>query len=212
MSDDRIVRGMRAQLELRQRMLDQGAVPIGWKVGLNPPAVQEKLGLDGPVVGFLTDSTLVESGTTWTLPSADAKVVVEPEVGIEIGPDGASVAALMPALEVVEFDRPLEELELVLGEDIFHRAVVLGPRRAIDAVGAARVFHGDEQVHELDASHAIDGILDAVAGRLADAGERLRPGDIVIAGALATPVPVSPGDRVRLELEPLGAAELTFSA
>jgi 2-keto-4-pentenoate hydratase len=212
MSDERIVRGMRAQLELRRRMLDDGAAPLGWKVGLNPPAIQAKLGLDGPVVGFLTDSTLVESGSTWALPSADANVVVEPEVGIEIGADGASVAALMPALEVVEFDRPLEEIEQVLGEDIFHRAVVLGPRRAIDAPGAARVTRNDEQVHDIDASGAVDGILEAVARRLGDAGEQLRPGDIVIAGALAAPVPVSPGDRVRLELDPLGAVELTFSA
>lgn len=212
MSDERIVRGMRAQLELRRRTLAEGAMALGWKVGLNPPAVQEKLGLDGPVVGFLTTSTLLESGATWTLPSAEATVVVEPEVGVEIGPDGASVAALMPALEVVEFDRPLDELEQVLAEDIFHRAVVLGPRAEIATAGAARVLHNGEQVHAIDASGALDGILDAVARRLTDAGERLRPGDIVIAGALAAPVPVSPGDRVQLELDPLGVVEISFSA
>jgi 2-keto-4-pentenoate hydratase len=210
-SDERIVRGMRAQLELRARMLDEGATPLGWKVGLNPAPVQEQLGLDGPVVGFLTSGTRLESGATFALPSADANVVVEPEVGIEVGADAASIGALMPALEVVEFDRPLDELEQVLAEDIFHRAVVLGPRSHATQAGAARVSHNDEQVHELDASGALAGILAAVARRLADAGERLRPGDVVIAGALAKPVAVSAGDRVRVEIDPLGAAEVCFS-
>jgi 2-keto-4-pentenoate hydratase len=53
--------------------------------------------------------------------------------------------------------------------------------------------------------------VDAIAGRLADAGEQIQPGDRIITGVLAPPHRASPGDTVRLELEGLGGVELRFS-
>jgi 2-keto-4-pentenoate hydratase len=50
-----------------------------------------------------------------------------------------------------------------------------------------------------------------MGGRLAAAGERLRAGDRIITGVIAPPAPVEAGDRVRLELESLGAVELAFA-
>jgi 2-keto-4-pentenoate hydratase len=54
-------------------------------------------------------------------------------------------------------------------------------------------------------------MVDAIAGRLADAGEELQPGDRIVTGVLAPPHRASPGDIVRLELEALGGVELRFS-
>ena len=34
-------------------ILAQGAEPVGWKIGFNVPALQEKLGIDAPLAGFL---------------------------------------------------------------------------------------------------------------------------------------------------------------
>jgi 2-keto-4-pentenoate hydratase len=55
-------------------------------------------------------------------------------------------------------------------------------------------------------------MVDAVAQRLADAGEELRPGELIITGVLAPPHPARPGDAVRLELEAVGGVELRFAA
>ena len=53
LKDPRIADGMRAQMALRQKLLDGGAKQIGWKVGLGAPAMQAKCNLTAPIVGFL---------------------------------------------------------------------------------------------------------------------------------------------------------------
>ncbi len=211
MSDERIERGMRRQLELRASLLDGGATHLGWKVGLNAPPVQRQLGIDGPVAGFLTDATLLADGEAFTLPEGVETVSAEPEIGVEIGPDGSSIATLMPALEIVHFDRPLDQLEDMLAYDIFHRAVALGPRSPGPAA-TARVLVNGEQRHELTIDTDLDQIVGAVARRLADAGEQLHPGDVIITGTLVPPIEVGAGDRVQLELDPIGSVDVPLAA
>ena len=75
MTDDpRIERGMRAQLERRAALLAEGAQPLGWKVGFNVPATQERLGIDGPLAGFLTSAGLLDDGDSYSLAGAPAIV------------------------------------------------------------------------------------------------------------------------------------------
>ncbi len=69
-------------------------------------------------------------------------------------------------------------------------------------------------MHEFSGEHAggsLAAMVDAVAARLEAAGEQLRPGERIITGVLAAPHPAEPGDRVRLELDSLGAVELSFT-
>ena len=54
-------------------------------------------------------------------------------------------------------------------------------------------------------------MVGVVADRLAAAGEELHAGDRIITGVLAPPHKAAPGDRVRLELDGIGAVELAFS-
>ena len=124
--DDPIVTGTRALLVRRREMLAQGAEPLGLEDRLQLPP-QEKLGIDAPLAGFLTSDTLLESGATWPL-GDEGPVVVESEVAVEIGPDGRSIVALMPAIELA--DQPDLELgvDAILAGNIFHRGVAFGPR------------------------------------------------------------------------------------
>jgi 2-keto-4-pentenoate hydratase len=205
-----VERGTAALLTRRREILAQGAEPIGWKVGFNVPAIQEKLGIDGPLAGFLTSDGLLEDGSEWD----DLPVVVESEVAVELGPDGRSIAALLPALELA--DPPDLELgvEQILAGNIFHRAVAFGPRVETQEPGAGRILVNGEQQHSLSAERTaanLDAMVEAVAGRLAEAGEELQPGDRIITGILAPPHEAQPGDTVRLELESLGAVELRFA-
>jgi len=197
----------------RREILAQGAEPIGWKIGFNLPDFQQKLGIDGPLAGSLTTDSLLDDGAAWSLGS-QGEVVVESEVSVELGDDARSIAALLPALELADPPDLWQDVDTILAGNIFHRAVAFGPRVETDAPGAGRIFVNGEEQHSFGADHSgarLAEMVDAVAGRLAEADERLRPGDRIITGVLAPPHRAQPGDTVRLELEAVGGVELRFT-
>jgi 2-keto-4-pentenoate hydratase len=205
-----VERGTAALLTRRREMLAQGAQPLGWKIGFNVPDIQQRIGIDRPLAGFLTTEGLIEDGSTWD----ELPVIVESEVAVEIGDDGRSIVALLPALELADPPDLDLELEQILAGNIFHRAVAFGPRVETREPGRARILVNGEEQHSLSAEQTVanlDAMVDAIAGRLADAGEELQPGDRIITGVLAPPHRASPGDTVRLELDGLGGVELRFS-
>jgi 2-keto-4-pentenoate hydratase len=208
-----VERGTTALLTRRRRILAKAAEPVGWKIGFNVPAIQEKLGIDGPLAGYLTSDGLLEDGADWSL-GDQGEVVVESEVAVELGDDARSIVALLPALELADPPDLDQDVETILAGNIFHRAVAFGPRAQTDTPGAARILVNGEERHVVDAERAganLDRMVEAVAGRLAHAGEDLRPGDRIITGVLAPPHEARPGDTVRLELEEVGGVELRFS-
>jgi 2-keto-4-pentenoate hydratase len=203
-----VERGTTALLMRRREILAQGAEPIGWKIGFNVPDIQQKLGIERPLAGFLTSDSLIEG--RWD----EYPIVVESEVGVEVGADGRSIAALLPALELTDPPDLDLGLEQILAGNIFHRAVAFGARVEAQEPGAGRIIVNGEEQHALTAEHTaanLEAMVETVAGRLADAGEELQPGDRIITGVLAPPHKASPGDTVRLELESLGGVELSFS-
>jgi 2-keto-4-pentenoate hydratase len=208
-----VERGTQALLTRRREILAQGAEPVGWKVGFNVPSTQERLGIDGAVAGFLTTDSLLEDGATWSIED-DGEVIVESEVGLELGPDGRSIAALFPALELADQPDLDLEIEQILAGNVFHRAVAFGPRVETREPGAARILVNGEEQHTVPADETVErleAMVEAVARRLGDADEELRPGDRIITGIIAPPHEAKPGDTVRLELEALGGVELRFS-
>jgi 2-keto-4-pentenoate hydratase len=208
-----VERGTAALLTRRRLILAQAADSVGWKVGFNVPEIQEKLGIDGPLAGFLTSNGLLDDGAEWSLGS-QGEVVVESEVAVELGDDARSIVALLPALELADPPDLSLDVETILAGNIFHRAVAFGPRVETDAPGAARILVNGEEQHALSAEHTganLERMVEAVGRRLADAGEELRPGERIITGVLAPPHEAEPGDTVRLELEALGGVELRFT-
>jgi 2-keto-4-pentenoate hydratase len=208
-----VERGTAALLTRRRQIVAQAAEPVGWKVGFNIPAIQEKLGLDAPLAGFLTSDGLLENGAEWSLADG-GEVVVESEVAVELGDDARSIAALLPALELADPPDLSQDVETILAGNIFHRAVAFGPRVETDAPGAARILVNGEEQHSISAQDAaanLSPMVQAVAERLAAADQELRPGEIIITGVLAPPHSARPGDTVRLELEAVGGVELRFT-
>ena len=212
MSEAGVPAATEAMLARRRSVLEAGAEPLGWKVGFNLPAVQEKLGIEAPLAGFLSSAGLLADGSTLALDGRPA--VAEPEVAVEIAGDGHSIAALLPALEVADPPDLSWDVERILSGNIFHRAVAFGPRVEAGAPGAARILVNGEERDAVPAERTgahLEAMVAAVADRLAAAGEALSPGERIITGVLAPPPAVEAGDVVRLELEALGAVELRFS-
>jgi 2-keto-4-pentenoate hydratase len=226
--DSRVERGLGAQLALRRARLAEGDRPIGWKVAFGAPQAMQLLGLGAPLVGFLTSRAVVEPGATvsiagWTKPAAEAEIAVY--MGSDLGPGATreetqgAIAGLGPAIELADIDRPLEELEAVLAENIFQRAVILGPQDpsraggSVDGIRARTACDGVE-LGATDDPEALTGELIGVIAHVADLlaafGETLRAGEVVIAGAVLPHVWPVPGQRVEVEVEPLGRLDVGF--
>jgi 2-keto-4-pentenoate hydratase len=196
----------------RRELLAQGAEPIGWKVGFNISAAQQKLGIDAPLAGFLSTNGLLEDGTEVSL--EDGPVVIESEVAVELGLDARSIVALLPALEVTDPPDLDQDVETILAGNIFHRAVAFGPRVERAAPGAGRILVNGEVEHSMAPAETgahLEEMVEAVRRRLAAVDEDLLPGQRIITGVLAPPHVAEPGDRVRLELDELGGVELLFA-
>jgi 2-keto-4-pentenoate hydratase len=214
-SDERVSRGMKSQLADRRRDLarddDRG---LGWKLGFGTTAAMEKLGIEAPLVGYLLASRRLESGAVVDI-SNWGNARLEPEIVARVGEDGG-IAAIGAAIELIDLDPSLGDPEAILEANIFQRHVLLGPvteGASVDGV-TLRVHVNGEEVAATDDVTAATGDLDAlvrhVSATLADAGESLERGDMVICGSIVAQVELAPGDKVEVSLEPLGGLVVSF--
>jgi 2-keto-4-pentenoate hydratase len=192
--DERLTRGMAQMLAARETDYFNGAQRLGWKVGFNTPAAMEVLGVDAPIVGYLTNATLLQDGATISLDCFAGTAILETEIAVRIGDDEA-IAAWAGALEVTDLGDPKIGVERVLAGNVFHRAVILG--------------EFTEDVGSLPGE--IAGTVRHVAATLHEAGESLQPGDVIITGAMAVE-PVEGGDAKTVDFGALGTLSVRFDA
>lgn len=228
--DDRVRAGLTRQLETRRRMIEGGAGRVGWKVGFGAPSALEMMEISAPLLGFLTDATVLAPGATFET-TGWTRGVVEFEVAVHIGRDlhgavstdeaRAAVSALSPSIELADITiDPLEarRVEEILASNIFHRGVAFGdqdPSRAgLDLTGLEARISVDGDDHTVtselqELTGAFDEVVATVAGTLAAMGENLRSGDVIITGSVIPPVPVQVGSRFTFELAPFSPISLT---
>jgi 2-keto-4-pentenoate hydratase len=223
--DPRIERGLLAQLTGRHRRIEDGEQPLGWKLGFGVPSAMEKLGTSAPLVGYLLRSGLVSSGDSVPIgPWGNARL--EPEIAVHMGADlpgaasrdeaVAAIAALGPAIELVDPDPSASDPEAILAANIFQRHVLLGPAREgvePSSVSARVVIGGAEVASADDATDATGDPVELVmhvASTLGALGETLRAGEVVICGSVVPALEISPGDDVEVVLDPLGSLSVSF--
>src|SRR2546428_1625947 len=130
--------GYEAQLGILARHVAAGDAHVGWKVGLTSKASQDAFGRYKPAFGYLLASGAKPSGTAFptspTIPCGFenelcltvGKTLQGPGVTLEQA--RASIAAVAPALEIVEMRGDLKgEFGLALADNLFHKAFVTGP-------------------------------------------------------------------------------------
>src|SRR5215813_2676848 len=231
LADARVAAGMRAQLELRRRAIAAGARRIGWKVGFGAPAALAKFALTAPLIGFMLDRNVLAAGATVSL-AGWVKPAAEPEVAVEIAADLAgggsraaaaeAIGAIGPAIELADVAFAPEDVETILAGNMFHRHVLLGPRdhgrrggrtdglhARIARNGAA---HADTTEIEANTGKLVD-IVRNVADVLAQCGEQLKTGDVIIAGSVIAPMFLGSEDRaLDYALDPIGSVAVRFAA
>lgn len=228
--DARVLRGMAVQLGRWRERLNAGEQPLGWKVGFGAPAAMQKFGITAPLVGFLTDRALVESGATVSLTSW-SKPVAEPEIAVHMGRNlstgadrdtvKAAIAGLGPAIELADVDHPPEDVEQILAGNIYQRGVILGHCDASRAGGVIDGLHGhigrNGNVFAQTADpQALTGdlvdIVRHVADTLAAFGQTLRAGQVIITGSIVPPLWVEAGEEIVFRLDPVGSVSVRFAA
>jgi len=227
--DPRILRGMEAQLGLRRARLDAGERPLGWKVAFGAPAAMHKLAIKRPLVGFLTDGALLATGATVSL-SGWAKPVAEPEIAVHMGRDlrsgadtdsvKAAIAGLGPAIELVDVDRPPDDVERILEGNIYQRAVILGPCDLSRAGGVVdglcgHIARNGSAFAQTSDPQALTGELIDIVRHVADTlegfGETLRAGQIIITGSIVPPLWVEAGEEIVFRLDPASSISVRFA-
>lgn len=226
---DVLLHGMAAQLEQWRREVQARGLRLGWKIGYNDRAAQERMGLAAPVLGFLRrDRLLVPDGVVEI--RQDAVIKVEVEVAVRLGRDvppdvtvaeaDAAIAAMAPAVEVVDVTQPLEGIDALLRGNLYHAAVLIGPEQS--AVPAApretiraRLLLDGRVVRESEPPRLPERLgefVQVAADTLARHDERLVAGDWIICGSIIDPLVVMPGNRIEVEMTSCDRIRLNFVA
>jgi 2-keto-4-pentenoate hydratase len=228
LDDPRVSRGMETLLAVWRKRVAAGERPIGWKMGYGAAAARERLGIKSPLSGYLTDGTQVPSGAKVSV-TGWGKALVEPEIAVYFGRDlavgadsravRAAISAVGPAFELVDLGNPTTDVEAILGRNISHKNVVLGPRDESRSGGnleglSGRVFrNGVAEVLCSDPQAANGDLIENVremAEALACFGETLHAGQVIITGSIVPPLPVAEGDEVIFHLDPIGSVAVRF--
>lgn len=226
--DPRVLRGMQKELRLRRDRLNAGEKSIGWKVGFGAPASLERLKLAVPLIGFLTDKTVLQSGESISI-AGWVKAAFEPEIAIYLGRDlsgspnhestKAAIASLGPAIELADVSFPPDDVEVILAGNIYNRHVILGradPSRAgciLDGLIGCIYRNGKEYAVTKNPQTMTGDIVDIVsqvANTLSVFGEKLRAGEVIITGSIIPPLWIEVNDEIRYTLEPLDTISLSI--
>ena len=203
------------------RRLARGERRVGIKMGFTSRAKMLQMGVSDLIWGRLTDAMLVEDGGSIQLRNY-VHPRVEPEVAFLIGkplagkvtlPQAlAAVEAVAPALEIIDSRYQDFKFSLtdVVADNSSSSGFVVGPWRSattdLDNLGLMVSFDGRPQAFGSTAAilgHPLRSLVSA-ARVVAEAGESLQPGDIVLAGGATAAIAMHAGLHVSLEVETLG--------
>jgi 2-keto-4-pentenoate hydratase len=209
------------QKELVSLRKARGEKVVGKKIGLTSFAVQEQLGVDQPDYGILFDTMDVSSSGVFNTSKAILPKV-EGELTFVLGKDIVtkditmdllmeSISEVRASIEIV--DSRVEGWNIRISDTIADNAsgshFIVGKDyktlKEIDPSKATmRLFKNGSLESEGTGKACMDNPLNAalwLAQKMANQGETLTRGEILLSGALGPMVPVQQGDDIRLEIE-----------
>jgi len=217
--------------ELRQARAER---LVGRKVGLTSAAMQEQLGVRQPDFGYLTAGMVLQSGAELPVrgliaPRVEAEIAFklrQPLRGAAVTREEvlAATAEVAPALEVI--DSRIADWRITIADTIADNAssgrVVLGGFRPLDELDLAAV-RAELEVGPVGAvaRETVAGRGDAVLGHPAEAvawlaralfeyDEAIAAGEVVLPGAMARALTLTPGDTAVARMEGLGEVAVSM--
>ncbi len=217
-----VATGYAVQTETLRRRLTRGEQITGVKLGLTSRAKQQRMGVDTPLVAWLTDAMVLEIGQ----PVPQERLIhprVEPEIVFVMGArlEGAvnaeqalaAVASVHAGAEVI--DSRYRDFRFtvgdVLADNASSAAYVVGETShgtEIDLVNERVDVLVDGEVVQTATGADVLGhpaeALALAANDLARRGLTIEPGWIVLTGGMSDAVPAVPGSTVECRFSTLG--------
>ncbi len=219
----------RVRAELIRRRVAAGDALAGYKVAGSSLAVRADEHVEGPIVGCVMRSRIRPESEAIAFTAG--RMAIEAEIGVLLkrdlaGPNAtlldafAAADCVFPAFEILAFPggpRPSHPSRILASN--FRGGYVLGgpptPVHGIDLrlEGVALSING-EPLGSATGVEVLGNPMNAlplIANTLADSGQRLKAGMIVMTGSLLANAPVKPGDRVEAAFSRLGRIAVRFS-
>jgi 2-oxo-hept-3-ene-1,7-dioate hydratase len=227
----------KVQAALVKRKLASGCRIIGWKIGLTSKAMQDALKINIPDSGVLFDDMMFENGATvpkgrFIQPRIEAEIafIMKTDLrGPNVTVDDVRKATqwVVPSLEILDtrilrVDPARKSTRTIVdtvSDNAANAGIVLGTQRnTIDAfdlrwVGAIVKRNGEVEETGLGA-----GVLDEpaagiawLANRLAQQGDHIRAGDILLSGSFIRPIEAISGSSFEANFNEFGTVAIRFA-
>ncbi len=221
---------------VKQKVAD-GRVVKGWKIGLTSKAMQSALNIDIPDSGVLLDDMFFADGATipadrFIQPRIEAEIAFIMKTSLS-GPNTtvADVLAasewVAPSLEILDtrilrIDPTSKKTRNVfdtISDNAANAGIVLGEERhkpnAFDLRWVGAIVKRDGEVEEtgLGAGVLNDPLLGIawLANRLAQYGQSIKAGDVVLSGSFIRPIETSHGSLIEADFGTFGKVSCRFA-
>ncbi|WP_328448065.1 2-keto-4-pentenoate hydratase [Amycolatopsis sp. NBC_00438] len=211
---------------LRQRRA-RGETLIGVKLGLTSRAKQQRMGIDAPLLAWLTDAMVLPTGVpvpSLIHPRAEPELVFV--LGRRLSGPGVTAATALAAVDRVYggmeiIDSRYTDYRFTLPDAVadngssayFALGPVGVPPASLDLSLEAALLEVDGQIVDTATGAAVQGhpaeALALAANTLATRGLALEPGWLVLTGGMTDAVPLHPGSRVAAHFSHLGSVTLS---
>lgn len=217
------------QKESVKNRLARGETLIGVKMGFTSRAKAIQMGVNDLIYGKLTSSMFVEDGGSTNLKDY-VHPRVEPELAFLLnkpldGTEGmleayAAVEAVAPAIEIIDsrYENFKFSLIDVVADNSSSSSFVLGhwQKKPEDPTNLGMILNFNGSTVQVGSTAAVMGnpvrSLVTAARMLAEAGERLEVGQVVLTGGATAAEALKPSISVSAELESLGRVGFTVDS
>jgi len=220
-----------------KKKIARGRKPIGWKIGLTSKAMQYALNIDIPDSGVLFDDMVFEDGATvpadrFIQPRIEAEIAFVMKARLK-GP-GISIFDVLnatdyvtPALEILDtrilrVDPETKKARTIvdtISDNAANAGIVTGGRAVrvdeIDMRWMGAIVSRNAEVEETGLGA---GVLNQpargvawLANRLAQYGDGIEAGQIVLAGSFIRPIEARHGNTINADFGPYGSVSLFFA-
>ncbi|MEO6022505.1 MAG: fumarylacetoacetate hydrolase family protein [Burkholderiales bacterium] len=225
----------RVNLAVTRRRIAAGERQAGWKVGVTAKAMQQQMGVHQPVFGVLFDSGHLDSAVT--LKFAD---LIEPSVenelcitigqtlrgpGVTLEQTRAAIAAVAPALEIVERRGEFKDLPLAMADNAQQKHFVTATQSAWEPIpkrgqvsmrlseAYVEVFLNSVLQEKASGAEVMGDPVASVtwlANKLAEYDLTLEGGMCVMSGSFTKQYRIKPGDHIEARFTPFGVVSANF--
>ena len=220
-----------------RRKIARGRIVKGWKIGLTSKAMQYALNIDIPDSGVLLDDMFFDDGSTipdnrFIQPRIEAEIAFVmksplPGPRCSVADVLAATHYVAPALEILDTrilrvdpeTRKPRSIFDTISDNAANAGIVLGKQRHMPLefdlrwAGAIVSRNGEVEETGLGAGVLNDPALGIawLANRLAQYGDTVRTGDVVLSGSFIRPVEAPGGSFVQADFGPFGSVSCRFA-